>query len=35
MRKPEAKDCVVLNMIASPPKEVLGDSQTLLHLKNA
>lgn len=33
MRKPEAKDCVVLNMIASPPVEVLGDSQTILHLK--
>lgn len=34
MRKPETEDCVVLNMIASPPEKVLRDSQTILHLKN-
>lgn len=32
-RKPETEDCVVLNMIASPPEEALRDSQTILHLK--
>lgn len=33
MRKPETKDRVVQNMIASPPEEVLRDSDTILHLK--
>lgn len=33
MRKSEIEGWVVLNMIASPPKEVLRDSQIILHLK--